>query len=60
MELNVPKFNCFFAGKSFCIQEATNAFDLAIQSNTLLSDLADVEAGVTISSLRWSWSPHWR
>lgn len=54
MELIVPKFNCFCAGKSVSIEEVQHAFDLAIQSNTLLLHLpvADTEEGVSISSMR--------
>lgn len=41
MDLNLPQFICYFRDNSVSIAEARRAFDLAIQTNSLLSDLAD-------------------
>jgi len=52
IDLDVPKFNCFFPGGLFTDTEARALFHRALEANPQLSELAGMEAGVTTQGLK--------
>jgi len=52
MVRNVSKFNLHFPDPALKIVQARSTFDLAVNADHSLSDLADVEAGISNDGMR--------
>jgi len=52
MDLNVPKFNVFFADTSFSLDTARSALEREVRADPALADLAAMGAGVSTDGMR--------